>query len=327
MAKIQWLHFPLFIKWYITTLCNLRCSHCYLTDYTDRGLEDKAIQFVDFFWKKGVRNIIILGGEPLIRRDLETVTGRIVGHNINVKIATNGILATRDRARSLVSSGAKFFQVSIESHSQDMNDTVRGTGSFPKIMEGIRNLKNAGAHVVLAATIGKNNYRDILMLHQLSRDIGVDKLKLSAFAPLGTGCGHLAEFLLDREIVSSVRHTLQDLTDQYPNLQVDSVFLRNMNKNHDASQPYTFGCGAGTTTMILNSDLSISACDLLVEKDRTKVKVKSPEEIEMVWKTDPLFKKWRGLEFSENGPLKTFQGVHQNGCQVNYSSYGENLFR
>lgn len=187
MKTIQWLHFPVVVKWYITSLCNLRCSHCYLTDYTKQSRLDKIIRFIDYFGIKGVRSIILLGGEPLIRKDLEIIIQHIRKYNIDVNIATNGILATLERAKSLVAAGADKFQISIEGHNPELNDPVRGENSFFKIIEGATNLKLAGAHVTLSATISKRNYMHVERLHALARTLNVDVFRLTAFSPVGTG--------------------------------------------------------------------------------------------------------------------------------------------
>lgn len=35
MKKVEWLSFPLTVKFYITDKCNLRCKHCYLEEYKE----------------------------------------------------------------------------------------------------------------------------------------------------------------------------------------------------------------------------------------------------------------------------------------------------
>lgn len=123
-----------------------------------------------------------------------------------------------------------------------------------------------------------------------------------------------------------VRQTLLSLKEKFPNQRINSVFLEQTFKSN-LNCSYTFGCGAGTTNIIINSDFTVSACDLLVEQDKTRIKVEEPEHLDHFWKTDDIFKKWRGLELPAAGPLKTFEGVHQHGCQVNFSSYEKDLFQ
>jgi MoaA/NifB/PqqE/SkfB family radical SAM enzyme len=153
------LGFPLFAKWYITSKCNLRCTHCYLTDYTEQAELEKILSIVDYLGKKGLHSICLLGGEPLVRNDLEIIVERIASHKMGIKIATNGILATAARSQALVNAGANNFQVSVEGHLAELNDSIRGEGTFSKILNGIAELTSAGAHVSLAITLNKKNHQ------------------------------------------------------------------------------------------------------------------------------------------------------------------------
>jgi MoaA/NifB/PqqE/SkfB family radical SAM enzyme len=107
MRKVKWMKFPLFVKWYITARCNLRCTHCYLTDYSKQSDLKSILKYVDYLGSKGVYQMNLLGGEPLVREDLELIIQKIKTYKMDLTIATNGLLATPERAKSLVASGAK----------------------------------------------------------------------------------------------------------------------------------------------------------------------------------------------------------------------------
>ncbi len=95
--KIEFLKFPIFIKWYITELCNLRCKHCYLSEYKAHSNLKLIFEFLNFFHQKGVIGYSLLGGEPLLRKDLELIVTKICEYKQSVNISTNGILATKAR--------------------------------------------------------------------------------------------------------------------------------------------------------------------------------------------------------------------------------------
>ncbi len=322
MACIKWVSFPYFIKWYITGKCNIRCSHCYLTDYTKSVPLTQIFRFIDYFAQKKIASIVLLGGEPLFRHDLEQIVERITGYGIGLKIATNGMLATESRARTLVQSGAKQFQVSLEGVTSFSNDKIRGNKTFEKAVEGIRHLKNAGAWVAISFTASHENAHEICAMYELAQTLGVDRLKVGAFIPVGTGKLQQNILALTEQDTAYIRKTLHELKSKYPKITLESAFCDNDNKSS-----CSFGCGAGTSNLVVNSDLSLSACDLLVEEDRTKIRVQNPEEIEALWQTHPLFNKWRRLEPDAKLPsIPSFTMVHQKKCQVAYSAYQRNIF-
>ncbi len=326
MRKVKWMKFPLFVKWYITARCNLRCTHCYLTDYSKQSDLKSILKYVDYLGSKGVYQMNLLGGEPLVREDLELIIQKIKTYKMDLTIATNGLLATPERAKSLVASGAKKYQVSLEGHTSKLNDPVRGYQTFERAVEGIRNLKREGANVNLSFTISKKNYKSVKEMHALAKDLGVNVLRFTAFAPVGTGLTNQEDLSLTRDISLEVRKEVFECFQNYPKLMIDTPFIGPSTDECGTCSP-TFGCGAGTSTLIINQDLTLSACDLLTEQDRTKVSIDSPQDIERVWKEDPLFNKWRGIDEKKDHKLGSFEEVHQHGCHVNYMAYKENIFR
>jgi len=323
---IQWLHFPMFIKWYVTGVCNLRCSHCYLTDYTKKPPLDLCLAIADYLGKKNVIHASLLGGEPLARSDLEQVVAKLVQGGIKIKIATNGTLIDFPRAQSLVGSGVTDFQVSVEGHSAELSDPIRGRGTFPKILEGVSNLKRAGARVALGLTISRQNAPHIDRIFHFALESGADQLKLSAFVPIGTGKLSASELMLDRETVLQVRGRLSELAASYPSLPINSVFLPKSKDKCDNCVTRTFGCGAGTNSLVINSDLTLSACDILIEEDRTTKRISKPSEIAELWLDDQLFNKWRGVAPGRTSSISSFANVHKQSCHVATSTYGADLF-
>ncbi|HKT65978.1 MAG TPA: radical SAM protein [Burkholderia sp.] len=99
MKKVESMDFPLFVKWYITQRCNLRCTHCYLTDYTKSPELSEIVPIIDHLGGRGVFGIVLIGGEPVVRNDLAEIVKRISEHGIRTKIATNATLIDAAKAR------------------------------------------------------------------------------------------------------------------------------------------------------------------------------------------------------------------------------------
>jgi MoaA/NifB/PqqE/SkfB family radical SAM enzyme len=319
-AEIEVLSFPIFIKWYVTGKCNIRCQHCYLTDYTYTAPLEKLLSFAHYFSKKGVIQIYLLGGEPLIRSDLELLVESITQGGMFVRIATNGLLIPPKRARTLQVAGAHDFQVSLEGSSPETNDPVRGRGTFIQAVQGIQALVNVDAYVTLALTIGHHNVDEIIPFVRLAHTLGARAVKLALFVPFGTGAQAQHMRLLPADIVKA-RHFIEESRTLFPSVEIDS----DLNVPVSVKTPChkTYGCGAGTTTLVLNPNLSIAACDLLMEEDRMGLPLETPEEIDSLWQKGRLFHKWRGLDPSAcTRSIPSFEGVHSSGCHVANTFYG-----
>ena len=135
---MECLSFPLFITWNITSNCNLRCKHCFRTEYEHNLLTNKKIdEFINLFIKHNVEAVILTGGEPLTSKKIFYILKKLQG-KIKVGIATNGILLTEEMIKKLLYYNVKSFQISLDGASASINDYIRGNGVFNNV---IRNIK------------------------------------------------------------------------------------------------------------------------------------------------------------------------------------------
>ena len=328
MKTIQSLSFPLFVKWYITQRCNIRCSHCYLTDYKKSPDLDRILDVIDFLGRKHTAGITLLGGEPLTRPDLPVIVDKISLHDIDLKIATNAMLVTAPTARRLADAGASRYQVSMEGSTMSSNDAIRGRGAFERALAGIRILTDVGAEITLAFTLNGKNYSQIDSMFELAAILGVKTLKFNAFIPIGTGKSLHQDYFLSASACRIIESDISRCTMEYPQIKVDAkAFDRESKKCSCVDKSKTFGCGAGTTSIVINSDFTLSACDMLTESDRTSNPIQSPNDIERFWQADELFQRWRGkVRSKEIHTIKFFTDVHQRGCHVAFNSYQANIF-
>ncbi|WP_126228710.1 radical SAM protein [Burkholderia ambifaria] len=329
MKKIETMDFPLFVKWYITQRCNLRCTHCYLTDYQRSPEFHEIVPIIDYLGSRGVFGIVLIGGEPVARNDLAEILKRITAHGMRSKIATNATLIDAEKARELVDAGGTQYQVSLESPMAEENDAIRGPGTFARVVRGIRALVEADAHVHLAFTLTGVNYRRLESMFELAAALGVAGIKLNAFIPIGTGRLLARQHFLSPDVCREIADAIVHYTSRFKGLEVEAgAFVKRIRlAPHRSSPDATFGCGAGTTSMIINSDLTVSACDMLVEEDRTERAIRSPADIDAMWRGDPLFRRWRGQGQGEHTrTIRSFDDVHQHGCHVAFNAYSRNLF-
>jgi sulfatase maturation enzyme AslB (radical SAM superfamily) len=135
------------------TICNLRCHHCFIscTPENDKfnflSLEfcrKYLMQSIDL----GVREYYFTGGEPFANPqflDILEETLRIGP----ATVLTNGtLLSDRTLERlSAMNDRSPYsleFRVSIDGCNAEMNDPIRGRGTFDRAMEGVRRLAGRG---------------------------------------------------------------------------------------------------------------------------------------------------------------------------------------
>ena len=143
------------------TVCNLRCSHCFIScspdNHTFEFLEfEEVMGWVERARSWGVKEYYFTGGEPFMNRDLPAMVEAILPF-APVSILTNGtLLRERELERLEAADRASDYsleiRVSIDGPTAEMNDEVRGEGTFERAMEGVRRLLDHGFLPIVTAT-------------------------------------------------------------------------------------------------------------------------------------------------------------------------------
>jgi hypothetical protein len=144
---------------HITQRCNTYCKICVMNSGCDSWKIDKfwSIHTFKKFLKiiKNKQKIIILsGGEPTVREDLPKIIKLIVDSGNIPYLFTNGIkLADYEYVKKLKQSGLYMIHFSLDSLIKDINDILRGEGTFELKMKALENIKKCGMKVYLSMTI------------------------------------------------------------------------------------------------------------------------------------------------------------------------------
>ncbi len=115
----------------ITNRCNLKCRHCFVfrdDNPTDKKREMDTETMVkrlgELQERHGIQTMVWMGGEPLVRQDVLRKGTKLFPKN---HVTTNGTIDLIDLPRCT-------YVVSIDG-PQEINDAVRGKGSFRRVMK------------------------------------------------------------------------------------------------------------------------------------------------------------------------------------------------
>ena len=159
-------HIPAFLIASITSQCNLHCAGCY--SRSNHATEDgtPVAQLTAEEWRKifdeaeelGISFIFLLGGEPLLRRDVIEMASR--KPHILFPVFTNGTYLDGqyselfDRCRNLVPV------MSIEG-DEAVTDARRGEGVYGKLMANMESLREKGLLFGASVTVTTQNLREV----------------------------------------------------------------------------------------------------------------------------------------------------------------------
>src|SRR6201985_3300092 len=138
---------PICLTWELTYACNLSCVHCLSSSgrRDPRELTTAQCQAViDELQRMHAVYVNIGGGEPTVRPDFWVLLDYATTHGVGVKFSTNGVRITPDRARQLAASDYVDVQISLDGATAEVNDAVRGPGSYDTALRAMRQLAAAG---------------------------------------------------------------------------------------------------------------------------------------------------------------------------------------
>ncbi|MFQ5746549.1 MAG: radical SAM protein [Gemmatimonadota bacterium] len=192
------------MAWNLTRRCNLACAHCYIAAgdwHTGQEELDTAacVRIVHEIADLNPGTMLVLsGGEPLVRPDLETLAAEASGRGCTVVVGTNGTELAPRRIESLRTAGVSGFAVSIDSLDARYHDRFRhGSGSLEATRNSVARLVAAELDVVVQMTITDGNRHELAKVAAWAADQGA--MAFNVYFVVGTGRGSgLREMTPDR---------------------------------------------------------------------------------------------------------------------------------
>ncbi len=160
----------------VTDRCFLPCLHCdiWKNDAVDLpgdiwlDVLDRLAQWI------GPASVNFVGGEPLLRRDLEQLFARAVALGNTVSFNTNAWLLSRRRVRDIAEAGVSIVYISMDGAREATVDHSRGrAGSWRKCMEAFDHFDAVpNPRVVISTILHGQNAEEIPELLALVKERG-----------------------------------------------------------------------------------------------------------------------------------------------------------
>ncbi|WP_434682864.1 GTP 3',8-cyclase MoaA [Bacillus sp. PM5] len=205
----------------VTDRCNFRCRYCmpeeiFGPDYSFLS-NDKILSFDEIeritriFVSLGVRKLRITGGEPLLRRGLPQLIGRLnkIDGVEDIGLTTNGSLLKKF-APDLYKAGLSRVTVSLDSLEEERFFYLNGNRSkVQRVLEGIQAAAEVGMKIKINMVVQKGkNEQDILQMAQYFKE-NKHILRFIEYMDVGNYNGwDLKEVVSKQEIVDTIHQVM-----------------------------------------------------------------------------------------------------------------------
>ena len=198
----------------VTDRCNFRCVYCMPAAGLPWLARDEVLSFEEIVRvtrvlveQCGVRTIRLTGGEPLVRKGIEELTGMIaaIDGSLDIAMTTNGILL-EEKAEALKQAGLHRLNVSLDTlHADRFKDLAR-RDALERVTKGLEAARRAGFSPIklnMVVMRGKND-DEILDFARLARAEGYE-VRFIEFMPLDAdGIWSMDAVVKSRDIIEAI---------------------------------------------------------------------------------------------------------------------------
>ncbi|GEM_PF-1266820 len=190
-AHYHWIDRPRSITWAVTGRCNANCIFCevpaQLTSQED-VTQERALKLVEEMNTIGVEEVVLVGGEPLARKDIWQILEQCSKFGIRVLLVTNGLAIEKldPRRLEVLRRCVSEVRISLDSTDAEQHDSIRGVSrAFDRAVAGLATLRRLGGPEVSISTVVMNGNQDqIPKLVELADKSGARAVYFQPVSPI-----------------------------------------------------------------------------------------------------------------------------------------------
>lgn len=281
---------PICLTWELTYACNLACIHC----LSSSGRRDprelttaECFALIDEWADMGVFYVNIGGGEPTIRRDFFPIVEYAIDHGVGVKFSTNGSRIDEAMAQRLAAMDYLDVQISIDGATADVNDHVRGPGSFAMATRAMQNLADADfGPFKISIVMTRQNVDQLDAFAAMADGYGA-QLRVTRLRPAGRG----ADSWEHLHPTNAQQRQIYDWLCAHPDtLTGDSFFHLNA---LGEPLPGLSMCGAGRVVCLVDPIGDVYACPFVMHEEFKGGSIRDDGGFAKVWRDSAKFNSYR----------------------------------
>jgi len=292
----QWLQgkniYPLYIEISLYGGCNHRCIFCAFDFLKYKPVtlnKDCLKKFAYEAATRGIKSILFSGeGEPLLHRDASEIVIFTKKSGMDVALSTNGVMLDKEKAKSLLGC-LSWLRVSLNSATKSNYSLIHGTSKedFNIVINNLERavkIKDNHKHNCIIGVqflLIPQNYREIIRLARMLKDIGVDYLAIKPYSHHASSNNRVAECKLKYADLFYLEKKL----DKYSKGNFQIIFRRRAMEKIEEKKPYKYCLGLPFASHI-TAEGDIYPCNFFIGQKKYSFGNIYRQSLQDIWCSD-----------------------------------------
>ena len=274
--------FPVSVLWLISNNCNLNCKHCSvfgtpLVRKSELDTETVLLILHKLYKSLKIRDLQLLGGEPLLRSDIKIIIEWANQNDINISIVTNVKIIDYDFLKFIKDNNLSNITFRIDGITEGSYGRVRCPGIFHKVVENLNKtikFKHPETKILVNYVLTKVNMFQPTEIIKFFDTIGVDLLYLDILEITGNALKNKDQLFVQP---MSYFKFFDDLYQNYPSCKMEiipeitPIIVDYFNRKYKLKNPIPYvGCPALTSQFWLLADGLYTPCDPFYRNENLK---------------------------------------------------------
>jgi cyclic pyranopterin phosphate synthase len=202
----------------VTDRCNLRCRYCMpeegidFSKRTDLLMYEEIVRLAQSFYNLGVKKVRLTGGEPFVRKDIDTLIRALTEIFPAVHITTNATLL-HNYIEFLKEVNIAGLNVSLDTLERNKFQMITRRDNFDLVLDNLHAANDAGINVKVNVVVMKGiNDNELCDFVELARNTKT-QVRFIETMPFNEFDGNQGLFMPASEILEKIKST-------YPNISI-----------------------------------------------------------------------------------------------------------
>ena len=308
---------PLALLAELTHRCPLQCPYCSNPLEMVRVAAERDTAFwtgvFDEAAELGVLQVHLSGGEPTLRRDLETLIEHATARGLYANLITSAVLLDAGRVKRLANAGLAHVQISLQGADVETADRIgHYHGGHEKKLAIARAVNEAGMALTINAVMHRQNLHQLGAMIDLALTLGAERLEVAHTQYHGWGLRNRASLMPSPAQVAEA----DALVAERRAALEGQITIDYVSPDYYANRPKTCMGGWGQRFLNITPDGRVLPCHAAETIPGLAFERAGDRPLGEIWRNGEAFNRFRGTGWMQEPCASCeFREIDWGGCR------------